>query len=168
MEKSPIKALEQQIGKINFLKARVKDIHGNLSKLKEKCSSMFIVSYVKPISKKRKQKQNKRKARKAKEVRREANCQRVVEIIAPQHVMNDSSEPISALFLHFEGISRLSKAHKPYVQLAFDKGLPERLTRERCELLFKLDGLSAIVLPSGRLALLAPNCFQFVSTKHLF
>ena len=37
--------------------------------------------------------------------------------------MNDSSEPISALFLHFEGISRLSNAHKPYVQLAFDKGL---------------------------------------------
>ena len=37
--------------------------------------------------------------------------------------MNDSSEPISALLLHFEGISGLSKAHKPYVQLAFDKGL---------------------------------------------
>ena len=122
-EEATHKALEQQIGKINFLKTRVKDIHGNLSKLKEKCSSMFIVSYARPMSNKRKQKQNKRKAKKAEEVRREANCQRVVEIIAPQHQVNDSSEPISALLLHFEGISGLSKAHKPYVQLAFDKGL---------------------------------------------
>ena len=74
-EEATHKALEQQIGKINFLKTRVKDIHGNLSKSKEKCSSMFIVSYARPMSKKRKQKQNKRKAKKAKEVRREANCQ---------------------------------------------------------------------------------------------
>ena len=82
-EEATHKALEQQIEKINFLKTRVKDIHGNLSKLKENCSSMFIVSYARPMSKKRKQKQNKRKAKKAKEVRREANCQGVVEIIAP-------------------------------------------------------------------------------------
>ena len=51
-EEATHKTLEQQIGKINFLKTRVKDIHGNLSKLKEKCSSMFIVSHARPISKK--------------------------------------------------------------------------------------------------------------------
>ena len=47
----------------------------------------------------------------------------VVEIIAPQHPVNDGTEPIGPLFLHFEGISGLLKAQNPYVQLAFDKGL---------------------------------------------
>ena len=51
----------------------------------------------------------------------------VVEIIAPQHPVNDArndgAEPIGPLFLHFEGISGLLKAQKLYVQLAFDKGL---------------------------------------------
>ena len=72
------------------------------------------------MSKKRKQKQNRRKAKKAKDQRA---CQRVVEIIAPQHPVNDGTEPIGPLFLHFEGISGLLKVQKPYVQLAFDKGL---------------------------------------------
>ena len=75
------------------------------------------------MSKKRKQKQNRRKAKKAKEGRREANSQRFIEIIAPQHPENDGTEPIGPLILHFEGISGLLKAQKPYVQLAFDKGL---------------------------------------------
>ena len=76
------------------------------------------------MSKKRKKtKQNRMKAEKAKEARREANCQRFVEIIAPQHPVNDGTEPIGPWFLHFEGISGLLKAQKPYVQLAFDKGL---------------------------------------------
>ena len=81
------------------------------------------MSYVKPMSKKRKQKQNRRKAKKAKEARREANCERVVDIIAPQHPVNDGTAPIGQLFLHFEGTSGLLKTQKPYVQLAFDKGL---------------------------------------------
>ena len=53
------------------------------------------MSYVKPMDKTRKQKQNRRKAKKAKEARREATCQRVVEIIAPQHPVNDGTDPIA-------------------------------------------------------------------------
>ena len=51
-EEATHQALEQQFGRVNFLRARVKDIHGNLSKLKEKCSSMVVVSHAKPMSKK--------------------------------------------------------------------------------------------------------------------
>ena len=120
-EEATHKAFEQQIGKITFLQTRVRDIHDNHFKLKEKCSRLFTVSYVKPMSKKGNK--AKKKAQKAKEARREANCQIVVEIIAPQHPVNDGTEPIGPLFLHFEGISGLLKAQKPYVQLAFHKGL---------------------------------------------
>ena len=42
---------------------------------------------------------------------------------SPQHPVNDDTELIGPLFLHFEGTSGLLKAQKPYVQLAFDKGL---------------------------------------------
>ena len=45
-EEATHKAFEQQIGKIIFLQTRVRDIHGNHFKLKEKCSRLFTVSCV--------------------------------------------------------------------------------------------------------------------------
>ena len=72
------------------------------------------------MSKKRKQTQNRRKAKKAKEARREADCQRVVEIIAPQHPVNNVTEPIGPLFLHFEGI-RYSRHKNPMSNLLLTK-----------------------------------------------
>ena len=122
-EEATLKAFEQKIGKITFLQTRVRNIHNNHFKLKEKCPMLFTVSYVKPMSKKGNKNKTEEKPKKVKEAKREANCQRVVEIIAPQHPVNDGTEPIGTLFLHFEGISALLKAQKPYVQLAFDKGL---------------------------------------------
>ena len=59
------KAFEQQIGKITFLQTRVRDIHDNLFKLKEKFSRLFTVSYVKPMSKKGKQKAKQKESQKS-------------------------------------------------------------------------------------------------------
>ena len=94
----------------------------HLTELKGKCSRLFKVQHFKPTKKKRKQKQNKRKAKKARAKRVEANYKRVIETIAPQQESHDVTEPISPLFLHYEGISRLLKTQRPYIQYAFEKG----------------------------------------------
>ena len=53
----------------------------------------------------------------------EANCKRVIEIIAPQQDSLDVTEPIGPLSLHNEGISRVVKTQRPYTQYAFEKVL---------------------------------------------
>ena len=53
----------------------------------------------------------------------EANCQRLIETIAPQQESHDVTEPIGPLFLHYQGISGLLKTQRPYIQYAFEKGL---------------------------------------------
>ena len=55
----------------------------------------------------------------------EANCKRVIEImiIAPQQDSLDVTEPIGPLSLHNEGISRVLKTQRPYIQYAFEKVL---------------------------------------------
>ena len=53
----------------------------------------------------------------------EANCKRVIETIAPQQEQHDVTEPIGPLSLHYEGISRLLKTQRPYIQYAFEKVL---------------------------------------------
>ena len=52
----------------------------------------------------------------------EAKYKRVIETVAPQQESHDVTEPIGPLFVHYEGISKLLKTQRPYIQYAFEKG----------------------------------------------
>ena len=91
---------------------------------------------------KRKQKHNERKAKKASATRMEANCKRVIETIAPQQELHDATEPVGPLSLHYEGISRVLKTQRPYIQYAFEKVLFTNESQDIIKqyLLFNLNG----------------------------
>lgn len=95
-EKATHNAFEEQIVNITFLQTRDRNIHGNLLKMKEKSPRLFVVSYVKPRSKKRKQKQIKRNAKKLKKQEEKT----VKELL---------KSPIGPMFFHFEGKSGIFK-----------------------------------------------------------
>ena len=46
----------------------------------------------------------------------EANCEKVIDTIAPQQESHNVTEPIGPLSLHYEGISGLLKTQRPYTQ----------------------------------------------------
>ena len=72
----------------------------------------------------------------------EANCKRVIEIIAPEQDSLDVTEPIGPLSLHYEGISRVLKTQRPYIQYAFEKVLFTNESHDIIKqyLLFNLNG----------------------------
>ena len=94
----------------------------HLTELKEKCSRLFKVQHSKPTRKKGNKNNIKGKQKKARAKRMEANCEKVIETIAPQQESHNVTEPIGPLSLHYEGISRLLKKQRPYIQYIFEKG----------------------------------------------